>query len=145
MTMNWRAIVSSFIAIGFGFTLGLSFAAWRRPPLPRPPLQAPGRPGAVEHFVDRFATRFDLTAEQKAHALDVVAASRKEMDTLRNEVVPKYDALRMKARSDLREILTPEQRLEYDQAAEAAFAQRKALGRPARPGRPAPLRSRTPF
>ena len=140
MKMNWRAIASSLIAIAFGFTLGLSFAAWRRPPLPRPPLQAPGRPGAVEHFVDRFATRFDLTAEQKARALDIVAERGKEMDSLRNEVRPRYEALRMKARADLRDILNPEQRLEYDQASQAAFARRRAAGAGARPGRLTPPR-----
>jgi Spy/CpxP family protein refolding chaperone len=78
-----------------------------------------GRRGDV---FEKMKGDLNLTEQQAADVRAVIDQSREEFRALRNEVSPRYDAVRQNARSKIRALLTPEQRERFD----ARMAERDA-------------------
>lgn len=63
---------------------------------------------------EKMKSELNLTDEQGTQIRAIIEQSREEYRALRNEVSPRYDAVRQNARSRIRALLNPEQQQRFD-------------------------------
>ncbi len=68
-----------------------------------------------KHMLEKFASELDLTSEQKTKVAAVFESKHKKMMELRDELRPKFEALRKSTQDDTRVLLTPEQQKKFDE------------------------------
>jgi Spy/CpxP family protein refolding chaperone len=78
-----------------------------------------GRRGDI---FEKMKSDLNLTEQQATAVRAIIDQSREEFRVLRNEVNPRYDAVRAAARSRIRAVLNPEQQQRFD----AKMAERDA-------------------
>jgi hypothetical protein len=84
------------------------------------------REGKMENWmVHRLNRKLDLTPEQKSGVEAIFKESHQKMDLLRQEMAPKFDALRKETRDRIRILLTPPQQTKFDQLESKWEAQAK--------------------
>ncbi len=96
----------------------------------QPPAEPDRREGRDEHRGYIFE-QLDLAPEQRARIDAVLEHRRAQMDTFWIEARPRLRSIVDSAREDIREVLTPEQRAEYDRlrAEHEAAKERERDGR----------------
>ena len=72
-----------------------------------------GRRGKGEVF-EKMKRDLNLTDQQGTEIRVIIEQSREEYRALRNEVSPRYDAVRQNARARIRALLNPEQQQRFD-------------------------------
>jgi len=65
-------------------------------------------------LLDRLDTSLDLSGEQRIRVDSVLARREAEMRALRNQVRPRFDSIAGRARTELLQVLTPEQRARFE-------------------------------
>ena len=65
-------------------------------------------------LLDRLDASLDLSGEQRVRADSVLARREAEMRALRNQVRPRFDSIAGRTRTELLQILTPEQRARFE-------------------------------
>jgi len=75
-----------------------------------------GRPHHHRHIIDQI----DLTPEQRAKVDSILQVGRQRLDAFWKETGPSYRALVDSTRAQVRAIMTPEQRAQYDELRAAA-------------------------
>lgn len=68
-----------------------------------------------KHMLEKFASELDLTSDQKIKVAAVFESKHKKMLELRDELHPKFEALRKSTQNDIKELLTPEQQKKFDE------------------------------
>jgi chromatin segregation and condensation protein Rec8/ScpA/Scc1 (kleisin family) len=92
----WQSRALGFLARGTAF----------RPPPNRHPRS---------ELLDRLDAKLDLTGEQRLRVDSVLARREAEMKALRDQVRPRFDSIAGRARADLLQILSPEQRERFEE------------------------------
>lgn len=72
------------------------------------------RRGPREYF-DRLTAELNLTATQRDSVQSVLDRNRASMDSIWHEVSPRFETLRGRLRSEIRNQLTPEQQATFDE------------------------------
>lgn len=67
-----------------------------------------------ERMLNKFSTELSLTPEQKTKVAGIFEAKHKKMKELREEIRPKFEALRKSTESEIKQILTSEQQKKFD-------------------------------
>jgi Spy/CpxP family protein refolding chaperone len=102
------ALLVSGIAIG---ALGTYFVLERhRPPGPAP---APPPPGPAS--MDQLERRLGLSADQSKQIASILEEGRREGDAIRRELKPRLDRQIEATRARIDAVLTPEQRVEFEE------------------------------
>jgi Spy/CpxP family protein refolding chaperone len=81
-----------------------------------------GRRGGGGDVFERMKSDLNLTEQQGTQIRAIIDQSREEYRALRNELSPRFDVVRQKARTSIRALLTPEQQQRFD----AEIAERDA-------------------
>ena len=68
-----------------------------------------------KHMLEKFASELDLTSEQKTKVAAVFESKHKKMMELRDELRPKFKALRKSTQDDIKVLLTSEQQKKFDE------------------------------
>jgi Spy/CpxP family protein refolding chaperone len=63
---------------------------------------------------EKMKSDLNLTDQQGTEIRAIIEQSREEYRTLRNEISPRYDEVRARARARIRALLTPEQQQRFD-------------------------------
>ncbi len=92
----WQSRHLGFLARGTAF----------RPPPNRHPRS---------ELLDRLDASLDLTGEQRVRVDSVLARREADMRALRDQVRPRFDSIAGRTRTDLLQILTPEQRGRFEE------------------------------
>ncbi len=71
-------------------------------------------------LLDRLDASLDLTGEQRVRVDSVLARREAEMRALRDQVRPRFDSIAGRTRTDLLQILTPEQRARFEELGRGA-------------------------
>ncbi len=71
-------------------------------------------------LLDRLDASLDLTGDQRVRVDSVLARREAEMRALRNQVRPRFDSIAGRTRTDLLQILTPEQRARFEELGRGA-------------------------
>ena len=71
-------------------------------------------------LLDRLDASLDLTGEQRVRVDSILARREAEMRALRNQVRPRFDSIAGRTRTDLLQILTPEQRARFEELGRGA-------------------------
>ena len=66
-------------------------------------------------LLDRLDASLDLTGEQRIRVDSVLARREADMRALRDQVRPRFDSIAGRTRTDLLQILTPEQRERFEE------------------------------
>ena len=80
------------------------------------------REKAMHERFEKMRTELNLTDQQTTAVRTILDETRNEYKTLRTELRPRFEEPRMKARTRIRALLTPEQQQKFD----AMVAQRDA-------------------
>ncbi len=120
MNSNWKYIVVALvlgIAIGAvgtikGFQCGLR-GSWKNPEKMH------------QRMLKEFTSKLNLTPDQQQKVSAILDDTGKKITTLREEVHPKFEAIRNSTRAQIREILTPEQQKKFDVISEKMDARFK--------------------
>jgi len=111
-----------------------------RPRLERPGL--PGGPGVGPRFLERLELQLGLTPQQRREIDEILRKSRTESDKIHDEMLPRVRAQLEGTRQRILEVLTPEQREEFERLRKEhrGRAERFFLGGEMRPHRRGPGR-----
>ena len=71
-------------------------------------------------LLDRLDASLDLTGEQRVRVDSILARREAEMRALRDQVRPRFDSIAGRTRTDLLQILTPEQRARFEELGRGA-------------------------
>ena len=99
------------VALLLGGVVGFGIAQWRA---------TAGFHQRWEHghgqaeLLQRFGSKLRLTTEQHARVAAILEAKRQKIDALRAEIHPKFDQIRQETRTEIRQLLTPEQQRTFD-------------------------------
>jgi hypothetical protein len=126
--VNWAWLRPRFLAVlalllaavgGIAVGVALDRAMWESRRLGFLARGTAFRPPPDRHprseLLDRLDTKLDLTGEQRIRVDSVLARREAEMRALRNQVRPRFDSIAGRARADLLQILSPEQRARFDE------------------------------
>jgi len=78
---------------------------------------------------ERMLDRLQLNADQKTQVHQILSETREQLQNLRKESEPRFDAIRQQADERLQKVLTPEQWKQFQQEREAMRG-RERRGRP---------------
>ena len=119
----WIAVTFLFGA-GLGAVLGI--AVERRGTASAATVQKPGtwRPNMVE----RFDQELHLTEAQRATVEQIVTGLQAQYKTIHEQINPQINEARQKARNQIREILTPEQKPKFEEFLKRLDEERKHKG-----------------
>ena len=84
--------------------------------------------GRHEQIVERFNQELHLTAAQRASLAVISKDLQAQFKTIREQTKPQINEAREKARSRIREILTPEQKPEFEELLKRLDEERKRRG-----------------
>jgi Spy/CpxP family protein refolding chaperone len=76
-------------------------------------------------IVSRLSHDLDLTPEQKSQVETIVDNAHDRFHALDQQLEPQYDAIRQDARSQIRAVLTPEQKTKFEEEVRRLDDQRK--------------------
>ncbi|MGH9803386.1 MAG: hypothetical protein ACRD82_23735, partial [Blastocatellia bacterium] len=88
--------------------------------------------GATVKIIDELTQRLNLTADQRIRVDQFLADSRRQYQNLDDEFRPQYKAIRMETRKRISVLLTPEQKILFDQYTSELDARREVKEREAR-------------
>lgn len=108
---TWKAVLATLTVFILGTIFGLVIST-RMFPDAAPPLQEPP-PLPRLHQLNRLLGE-SLSAEQKNEISKVLDNVRNELDGIRQETQPRIRKKMREARRQIWEILTPEQRMQFD-------------------------------
>ena len=77
-----------------------------------------GRPDVKNRMLDRYERELDLNAAQKRKLAAILEVSRSEMGEIRKGVRGKLEAVARDTRTQIRELLTPEQQEKFNKLRE---------------------------
>jgi Spy/CpxP family protein refolding chaperone len=128
----WLAVVF-VVGAAIGAVFGYSFGhrgydaalATSKPPLSEPERRA--------HRVADMTKELGLTPEQSLKADEVIRQAHQEMKAIRDKSEQDVDAVRQKARNQMRAFLTPEQLPKFEAMVQRMDQQRKAQQPPGPP------------
>jgi Spy/CpxP family protein refolding chaperone len=120
----WLAVVF-FLGAGIGGVFGYSFAHRSYASTSTPTLSEPERRAKR---VSDMTKELGLTAEQSSKLNSTLEASHAEMKTLHDKFDVENDAVRQKARNQVREFLTPEQLPKFEAYVHKLDEERKKQG-----------------
>ena len=80
------------------------------------------RPAGRGHFVQDMTRDLKLTSQQTSQLTQIMDDSRKKYDQLHNQVRPQFEALRNETDNEIRQILTPEQVVKFNELVREARA-----------------------
>lgn len=110
MKLDWKQIIASLV---IGLMLG-GVLTLRYCPL--------ARHGGWNHseraskmMLNEFSSKLSLDAGQKEKIAVILEATRAKMDALKKEMRPKFEEIRSATKAEIRNLLTPEQQLKFDQ------------------------------
>lgn len=83
----------------------------------------------ADRFFQALQTELALTVEQSNAVRGIIDETRNEYRTLRNEVRPRYDAVRQRERAAIRALLNQEQQQQFDQMTERFDAKHRRGGK----------------
>ena len=75
--------------------------------------------GSRQQRFERMLDRLQLNADQKTQVHQILSETREQLQTLRKESEPRFDALRTQADERLQKVLTPEQWKQFQQERDA--------------------------
>ena len=117
-----RLVTTVVLVLVFGSGLTMGLALDRTPETA--PTEEDARPERADGSGDRsrrdrgprplLVEQVGLTVEQKSQVDQIVEESRKRMKGLENETQPRYHSIIEETRTAIKEVLTDEQRAEYD-------------------------------
>jgi Spy/CpxP family protein refolding chaperone len=81
--------------------------------------------GRRGNLFEKMKSELNLTDQQAKEIGSIIEQSREEYRALRNEVSPRYDAVRAGARARIRALLNPEQQQRFDARNAEQDARRK--------------------
>ena len=120
MKLAWTQIILSLI---LGFALGITFDALRCN------CNCPCACFGMKHFkagfpykhkdfkchmIQKLTRELNLTQEQKTKVAEVFKAKQGEMLKIKEEIRPRFEALRQSTNSEIKKFLTPEQQKKLD-------------------------------
>jgi periplasmic protein CpxP/Spy len=85
--------------------------------------------GTRQQRFERMLDRLQLNADQKTQVHQILSETREQLQNLRKESEPRFDAIRQQADERLQKVLTPEQWKQFQQEREAMRG-RERRGRP---------------
>jgi len=85
--------------------------------------------GTRQQRFERMLDRLQLNADQKTEVHQILSETREQLQNLRKESEPRFDAIRQQADERLQKVLTPEQWKQFQQEREAMRG-RERRGRP---------------
>lgn len=127
MAVSFRGRYLGLVLLAVTFTVGaLVGAATHRVLEARPAATAPARAGAgcAEADRDIFAS-LELTGEQRGRVDQILARRREQAEHFWQDAGPRLQALMDSTRSEIRAVLTEEQREQYDRLREERRARKK--------------------
>ena len=83
-------------------------------------------------LLQRFSSKLHLTSEQQTQVAAILEAKRQKIDTLRAEIRPKFEEIRTATRTEIRQLLIPEQQQKFDVMNAQFEAKRKRFNEHAR-------------
>jgi Spy/CpxP family protein refolding chaperone len=120
----WLAVVFLVgAAIGAVFGYGFGHRSYEAVATTKPPLSEAERRA---HRIADMTKELGLTPEQSAKADDVIRQAHQEMKAIRDKSELDVDAVRQKARDQMRSFLTPEQKPKFEAMAQRMDQERKA-------------------
>ena len=109
---KWQVRVAALLVFVLGFAAGaLAFSAYRNWSRTR------GQESRQERF-ERMLDRLQLSNEQKTEVHKILTETREQLQSLRKESEPRFDALRQQADERLQKVLTPEQWKQFQEERE---------------------------
>lgn len=112
MKLAWIQILLSLI---IGFALGLTFDRWNICNCHCPCLIKHFQHGNLQcKMIERLNSELQLTSEQKAKVAEIFKAKRGEMQKIKAEIRPKFEALRKSTNAEMKKFLTSEQQKKLD-------------------------------
>ena len=91
----------------------------------RSPQMGPGRPGGSSGYLSRLEKDLNLTPVQRDSVGAILERFEPRMDSIWQEVRPRFETLRGELRSDINAQLTPEQQRHYAELLERHDARRR--------------------
>jgi len=85
--------------------------------------------GSRQQRFERMLDRLQLNADQKTQVHQILAETRDQLQNLRKESEPRFDAIRTQADERLQKVLTPEQWKQFQQERDRSRS-RERRGRP---------------
>lgn len=83
------------------------------------------REGGADRFFQKLQSELALTEEQSNAVRGIIDKTRNEYRELRDEVRPRYDAIRQRERTAIRFLLAEDQQQRFDQMTEQFDAKRR--------------------
>ncbi len=108
MTGTWKQIV---IAAVLGGSVGFAGAWWA---LPRICHHRWGDGQFQHRLLDQFSSELKLTPDQRDKVAAILEAKRQKIETLRAEMRPRFEQIRISTSAEIRQLLTPEQQQRFD-------------------------------
>ncbi len=110
MKLDWKQVIVAFVlgaALGTAVTTRCapfgSHGAWKNPEK------------FHERMMQQFASKLQLTPDQQQKVSTLLDDARAQIDALRKEIHPKFEAVRNASRTRIRQLLTSDQQKKFDQ------------------------------
>lgn len=121
----WKVILASIVIFGAGVLTGgflVGHATHRPIPINRPPYRPPYdtlppqmRPGFLNtNFVQELNDKLDLDQKQREQIRKIIAQAQQNTHDLWKLVAPQFQLVWRDTREQIRDVLTPEQRKEFE-------------------------------
>lgn len=126
---KWQVRVAALLVFVLGFAAGaLAFSAYRSWSRTR-------AEGSRQERFERMLDRLQLTNEQKTEVHKILTETREQLQSLRKESEPRFDAIRQQADERLQKVLTPEQWKQFQEEREKTRGRGRRGGRGPDPNR----------
>jgi Spy/CpxP family protein refolding chaperone len=117
----WLAIVF-VLGVAIGLTFGFSFAHRSYASTTQPQMSEPERRAKR---VAEMTSEIDLTAAQSQQVDAIIHEAHEQMKKVREKSDADLDAVRQKARGEMRELLTPQQKPKFEEFVRKMDEERK--------------------
>lgn len=115
------ALVILLFVIGIGLGAAGTFLCMRNRPQPVGHYTHASR----SEIVNRLSHDLDLTSQQKSQIESIVDAAHNRFHALDEQLEPQYDVIRQDARTQIRLVLTPDQKVKFEEEVRRLDEQRK--------------------
>ena len=122
MSIAWKPVLKTSVSILFGFALGVAGTHWYWGKSFGGHWKHPRDPKA---FAERFKRKLDLDDEQASKLESIFAAKHKRMEEMRQEIFPKFEAIRSEVHGEIRAVLKPDQQIKFEELRKKREARRK--------------------
>ena len=108
MKLAWKPIIVAFV---LGVAISVFVGRWCAPFA----FHRWGGRGQFQHqMLKRFTAKLKLTPDQQQRVAAILEDKRTKIDALRAEMRPKFEEIRNGTRTEIRQVLTPEQQQKFD-------------------------------